>query len=287
MTMNVERICDALGAEVTGIDLSRPPADAAIEAIRQALGEHLVLVFRGQELSAPEQIAFSRRFGDLVRRIRDDFLHPDYPDVLVLSNRKEKGEFVGATPAYAGFTWHGDLTYAERPSMGSMLHALEAPADGGDTAFANMYTAYETLPEETRRRIAALKAIHVRDRRKNPRAQLTADFDRDADEYYGVPVPDSVHPMVRTHPESGRKALFVSPRFTVAIEGLEDAEAQPLLDQLFAHQRRPEFIYRHKWRLGDLVFWDNRCTIHKALGGIEAPGIRHLHRTSIAGDAPF
>jgi taurine dioxygenase len=93
--------------------------------------------------------------------------------------------------------------------------------------------------------------------------------------------------MVRTHPESGRQALFVSPRFTVAIEGLEDAKAQPLLDELFAHQRRPEFIYRHKWRLGDLVFWDNRCTIHIALGGIEPPGIRHLHRTSIAGDAPF
>lgn len=285
--MRVERICDALGAEVTGIDLSRPLDDAAIEAIRQALREHLVLVFRGQKLSAPEQIAFSRRFGDLVRRIRDDFLHPDYPDVLVLSNRKEKGEYVGATPAYAGFTWHADLTYAERPSMGSMLHALEAPAKGGDTAFANMYTAYETLPGETRRKLAGLKAIHVRDRRKNPRAQLTADFDRDADEYYGVPVPDSLHPMVRTHPESGRKALFVSPRFTVAIEGLDDEEAQPLLDELFAHQRRPEFIYRHKWRLGDLVFWDNRCTIHKALGGIEPPGIRHLHRTSIAGDAPF
>ncbi|MCH7710688.1 MAG: TauD/TfdA family dioxygenase [Proteobacteria bacterium] len=287
MTMRVERICDALGAEVTGIDLARPPDDAAIEAIRQALGEHLVLVFRGQKLSAPEQIAFSRRFGDLVRRIRDDFLHPQFPDVLVLSNRKEKGEYVGATPAYAGFTWHSDLTYAERPSMGSMLHALEAPGEGGDTAFANMYTAYETLPEETRLRIAGLKAIHARDRRKNPRAQSTEDFDRDADEYYGVPAPDSVHPMVRTHPESGRQALFVSPRFTIAIEGLEDAEAQPLLDQLFAHQRRPEFIYRHKWRLGDLVFWDNRCTIHIALGGIEPPGIRHLHRTSIAGDAPF
>ena len=287
MAMRVERICDALGAEVTGIDLSRPPADAAIAAIRQALLEHLVLVFPGQKLSAPEQIAFSRRFGDLVRRVRDDFLHAEFPDVLVLSNRKEGGEYVGATPAYAGFTWHGDLTYAERPSMGSMLHALEAPGEGGDTAFANMYTAYETLPEETRRRIGGLKAIHVRDRRQNPRAQLTEDFDRDADEYYGVPVPDSVHPMVRTHPESGRKALFVSPRFAVAIEGMDDEEAQPLLDELFAHQRCPEFIYRHQWRQGDLVFWDNRCTIHIALGGIEPPGIRHLHRTSIAGDAPF
>ncbi len=287
MTMTVTPISDALGAEVAGLDLAEEATDATIAAIKGALVEHLVLVFRGQKVSPPQQIAFARRFGDLVRRISGDFLHPEYPDVLVLSNRKVDGKFIGATPVYAGFTWHADLTYAERPSMGSMLHALEAPEEGGDTAFANMYTAYETLPEDTRRRIDGLGAVHVRDRRKNPRAQMTEDFDRDADAYYSIPVPDSVHPMVRTHPEGGRKALFVSPRFAVAIDGMDDAEAQPLLDELFAHQIRPEFIYRHKWRLGDLVFWDNRSTIHLACGGIKPPGIRHLHRTSIAGDVPF
>jgi taurine dioxygenase len=285
--MNVVPLSDALGGEVTGIDLAGPLEDAEIAAIKAALNAHLVLVFRDQSLSPPEQIAFSKRFGDLVRRIRDDFLHKEYPDVLVLSNRKVDGKYVGATEAYAGFTWHADLTYAERPSMGSMLHCLEAPEEGGDTAYANMYTAYETLPEDIRKKIDGLKAIHVRDRRKNPRAQLTEDFDRDADAYYSVPVPDSLHPMVRTHPETGRKALFVTPRFTVAIDGMDDAEAQPLLDELFEHQKRPEFIYRHKWRLGDVVFWDNRSTIHLACGGIVPPGIRHLHRTSIAGDVPF
>ncbi|MEE8516655.1 MAG: TauD/TfdA family dioxygenase [Alphaproteobacteria bacterium] len=287
MTMTVTPISDALGAEVAGLDLAGEVPDATIAAIRDALAEHLVLVFRDQKLSPPHQIAFTRRFGDPVRRISGDFLHPEYPDVLVLSNRKVDGKHVGATPVYAGFTWHADLTYAERPSMGSMLHALEVPEAGGDTAFANMYTAYETLPADTRRRIGGLGAIHVRDRRKNPRAQLTEEFDRDADEYYGIPVPDSVHPMVRTHPETGRKSLFVSPRFAVAIDGMDDAEAQPLLDELYAHQKRPEFIYRHKWLLGDLVFWDNRRTIHLACGGIKPPGIRHLHRTSIAGDVPF
>ncbi len=287
MNMTVTPISDALGAEVIGPDLAGEISDATIAAINDALLKHLVLVFRGQKLSPPEQIAFARRFGDLVRRISGDFLHPEYPDVLILSNRKVDGKYVGATPVYAGSIWHADLTYAECPSMGSMLHALEAPEEGGDTAFANMYTAYDTLPEDTRRLIDGLGAVHVRDRRKNPRAQLTEDFDRDVEAYYSIPVPDSVHPMVRTHPETGRKALFVSPRFAVTIDGMDDAEAQPLLDELYAHQIRPEFIYRHKWRLGDVVFWDNRSTIHLSCGGIKPPGIRHLHRTSIAGDVPY
>ncbi len=288
--MTVTPISDALGAEITGVDLSDSPNDATIAAINQALLDHLVLVIRGQDLSPPAQIAFARHWGDLVRRIATDFLHPEYPDVLVLSNRKVDGKYEGATQAYAGFTWHQDLTYAERPSMGSMLHALEVPEEGGDTAFANMYTAYETLPADIRAKIDGLKALHIRDRRKNPRAGIS-DLDRDEfrhdiDKYFDIPAPDSVHPMVRTHPETGRKALFVSPRFTVAIEGMDDKIAQPLLDLLFTHQIRKELIYRHKWRLGDVVFWDNRCTIHLACGGIVAPGIRHLHRTSIAGDVP-
>ena len=287
MTMTITPISDALGAEVIGINLTDEVTDATIASINDALLEHLVLVFRDQKLSPPEQIAFASRFGDLVRRISGDFLHPEYPDVLILSNRKVDGKFIGATPVYAGSIWHADLTYAERPSKGSMLHALEVADEGGDTAFANMYTAYDTLPEDTRRRIDGLGAIHVRDRRKNPRAQLTEEFDRDVDAYYSIPVPDSVHPMVRTHPETGRKALFVSPRFAVTIDGMDDAEAQPLLDELYEHQIRPEFIYRHKWRLGDLVFWDNRSTIHISCGGIKPPGIRHLHRTSIGGDVPF
>ena len=284
---NVRRLSEPLAAEITGIDLSANVSDDLIDQLKIALREHLVLVIRDQHLSPPEQVAFSRRFGDLVRRIKGDFLHPEFPDVLVLSNRKENGAYVGATTEYAGFTWHADLTYAERPSMGSMLHALEVPEEGGDTAFANMYLAYETLPEETRRKIEDLKAIHERDRRRNPRAQLTDKFDRDANAYYNLDIPERLHPMVRTHPETGRKALFVSPRFVIGIDGMPDSEAQPLLDELFEHQRRPEFIYRHKWRLGDLVFWDNRCTIHLACGGIKPPGIRHLHRTSIAGDVPY
>lgn len=277
----------ALGREITGVRLATDLADATIAALRCELAENCILVFRDQVLSPPEQVGFTQRFGSLVRRIKGDFLHPDYPDILVLSNRQENGRTVGATTDMAGFTWHADLTYAARPSLGSMLHALEVPKEGGDTAFANMYRAWDELPASTKARIEGRRAIHMRDRRKNPRAAVKAAFAERADAYYGIDVPDAVHPMVRTHPETGRKALFVSPRFTVAIEDMPDAEAQPLLDELFEHQKQPRFVYRHKWRLGDLVFWDNRATIHLACGGIVPPGIRHLHRTSIAGDVPY
>lgn len=286
--IKIAPLTPAIGAEITGIDVAKATKDD-IATLHKALLDHCVIVIRGQKLSPPEQIAFTQNWGPLVRRIAPDFLHKEYPDVLVLSNRVVAGKPAGATEAYAGFTWHADLTYAECPSMGSMLHALEVPEEGGDTAFSNMYLAYETLPEDTRKRIDGLKAIHIRDRRKNPRAKITKKdgFNHDIDKYFDIKVPDSVHPVVRTHPETGRKALFVSPRFTVAIENMDDTEAQPLLDELFEHQRKREFMYRHKWRLGDLVFWDNRCTIHLACGGIVPPGIRHLHRTSLAGDKPF
>ncbi|MFM1814111.1 MAG: hypothetical protein RLZ98_806 [Pseudomonadota bacterium] len=284
---DLKKLTPAIGAEIRGVDLSSDVSDALVAAIEQALLDNLVLVIRDQKLSPPDQIAFTSRYGELVRRIKGDFLHPVYPDVLVLSNRMEKGKPVGATTEYAGFTWHADLTYAERPSMGSMLHALEVPEEGGDTAWCNMYLAYETLPEATRSKIDNLNAIHERDRRKNPRAGLTDNFNLDVNAYYDLNIPPRLHPMVRTHPKTGRKALFVSPRFTIGIHNMPDSEAQPLLDELFEHQRKPEFMYRHKWRLGDLVFWDNRCTIHLACGGIKEPGIRHLHRTSIAGDVPY
>lgn len=285
--MKVTPLTPLIGGEITGIDV-RDADKALVDAVHKALLDHGVVVIRDQHLSPPEQIAFTENWGPLVRRINPTFLHKEYPDVLVLSNRMVGGKPAGATEAYAGFTWHADLTYAERPSMGSMLHALEVPEEGGDTAFANMYAAHDALPEATKKKIANLKALHIRDRRKNPRAQITKKdgFKHDIDKYFDMPVPDSVHPMVTTHPETGRKVLFVNPRFAVAIEGMDDAEAQPLLDELFEHQIRAKFIYRHKWRLGDLVFWDNRSTIHLACGGIKAPGVRHLHRTSIAGEVP-
>tara|TARA_Y100001934_G_scaffold218589_1_gene259739 strand:- start:2869 stop:3726 length:858 start_codon:yes stop_codon:yes gene_type:complete len=285
--MTISPYPKALGAEITGVRLSSSCDDELIVAIKSALHEHLVLVFRDQSLEPGEQVAFSERFGKLVVRVSGEFLHPDYPPVLILSNRIIDGKAEGATDAYAGSHWHSDLTYAEKPSFGSMLHAIEVAEDGGDTAWANMYAAYDALPEGVKTRIDSLKAIHVRDRRRNPRAGVSNTLDRDVNEYYDIKVPDSLHPMVRTHPITGQKALYVSPRFTVAIDGIDNIEGQRLLDELFEHQKKPEFIYKHKWEVGDLVFWDNSATIHLACGGLKPYDIRKLHRTSIAGTIPY
>ena len=287
MSMTISPYPKALGAEITGVRLSSSCDDELIVAIKSALHEHLVLVFRDQSLEPGEQVAFSERFGKLVVRVSGEFLHPDYPPVLILSNRIIDGKAEGATDAYAGSHWHSDLTYAEKPSFGSMLHAIEVAEDGGDTAWANMYAAYDALPEGVKTRIDSLKAIHVRDRRRNPRAGVSNTSDRDVNEYYDIKVPDSLHPMVRTHPITGQKALYVSPRFTVAIDGIDNIEGQRLLDELFEHQKKPEFIYKHKWEVGDLVFWDNSATIHLACGGLKPYDIRKLHRTSIAGTIPY
>ncbi|MBD21403.1 MAG: hypothetical protein CMM37_10220 [Rhodospirillaceae bacterium] len=287
MSITISPYPKALGAEITGVRLSSSCDDELIAAIKSALHEHLVLVFRDQSLEPGEQVAFSERFGKLVVRVSGEFLHPEYPPILILSNRIIDGKAEGATDAYAGSHWHSDLTYAQKPSFGSMLHAIEVAKEGGDTAWANMYAAFAALPEDTKMRIGNLKAIHIRDRRKNPRAGISDTFDRDVNEYYDIKVPDSLHPMVRTHPITGQKSLYVSPRFTVAIDGIDNIEGQRLLDELFEHQKKPEFIYQHKWEVGDLVFWDNSATIHLACGGLKPYDIRKLHRTSIAGSIPY
>ncbi len=285
MPMTVNPLSDALGAEITGIDLAQPVDDAAFEEIRGVFHDRQVIVFRGQKLDPERQIAFSRRFGDLEIHISREYLLDGHPEILVLSNRQEDGRYIGLLQG--GKDWHSDLSYLQAPSMASMLHALEIPAEGGDTEWANMYAAYDTLPAATRDRIHGLRAIHSFDRRRNPRVTIPIQYKGNADGAYDRSPPDVYHPIARTHPATGRKALFVSPRFTIGIQDMDDGEAQPLLDELFEHAIRREFIYHHKWRLGDLLLWDNRCLLHLACGGIKEPGIRHMHRTTLSGDVPY
>jgi len=283
--MQINPLSDALGAEVVGLDVVDID-DATLRTVRKAWLDHLVLVFRDQKLTPERHIAFSRGFGELEVHIATDHLLDGYPEIMMVSNKKENGRYIGAVSA--GDYWHSDLSCKALPSMGSLLYALELPSVGGDTAFANQYTAYETLPEATKRRIAGLRGVHTFNRMRNPRVEVPEMHRGDAHIRYGERAPDDgVHPIVRTHPETGRKALYVSPRFTVGIEGMEDEEAQPLLDDLFEHQDNKSLKYRHKWRLGDLVMWDNRCTTHFACRGFPENEIRHMHRTTIAGDMPF
>ena len=283
--MQVNRLSDALGAEVVGIDVGEP-ASYDFQTVWRAYLDHQVLVFRDQHLAPEAQIAFSRRFGELEVHLSADHLHPDHPEILLVSTKKENGRHIGAVSA--GDYWHSDLSCQARPTNHSLLYALEMPAIGGDTEWANMYAAYEALPAETRRRLEGLRAIHTFNRMRNPRVAVPAVHAGDAKMRYGDRAPpDAVHPIVRTHPDTGRKALYVSPRFTIGIAGLADDDAQPLLDELFAHQIRRDFIYHHEWAVGDLVLWDNRCTIHYACRGFPPGAIRHLHRTSVMGDVPF
>lgn len=282
-TFEIRPLPGPLGAEVIGLDLRRPLADADFRRIHRAHLDHHVLVFREQHISPDEQVDFSRRFGPLQIHVLNQFALPGHPEVLIVSNIKEGGRPIGLGDA--GHFWHSDLSYVEKPSLGSMLHAQELPAEGGDTLFANQHAAYDALPDKLKRRIADLDAEHSylckyeELRARSPwRPKLTPE--------QIAKVQPKVHPVVRTHPETGRKALFVSEHFTTRVVGLPEDESRALLDELFAHSIRPEFVYRHVWQPHDMVFWDNRSVTHLAAGTPDHLR-RKLYRTTIEGDAPF
>lgn len=272
-----------LGAEIIGLDLGRELDDTDFSRVRKAHLDHHVLVFRDQRITAQQHIAFSRRFGKLMIHVLHQFHLPGHPEILTVSNIVEDGRPIGLGDA--GKYWHSDISYKKVPSLGSLLHAQELPSRGGDTLFADMHRAWETLPAHLRRAVEGRFAVHsylakYADMQKegNWRPVLTAQ--------QLAQVGEVLHPVVRTHPETGRKALFVSEGFTTRIEGLPEEESRQVLQELFAHSIRPEHIYRHRWRAHDLVFWDNRCVIHLA-AGCPAHLRRKLYRTTVEGDMPF
>jgi len=267
-------------AEVRDVDLSAPIDDAAIAELRAALNRHSILVFCDQRIDNAQHIAFSRRFGDLEIHTVTQYLLPDHPEIIALANRGEKG----TTPIdNGGAYWHTDISYKARPPMGSLLYALEVPPRDGDTLYADMCAAYEALPGAMKQRLTGLRAVHryadrfARMAKGGKRPALSAE--------QLAEIPDVTHPIVRTHPESGRKALYVNEGFTVAVVGMEPDEGRALLDELNAHAAQPQFVYTHRWRVNDLVFWDNRTTMHRATD-YDTRYARTMHRTTIAGDTP-
>lgn len=272
-----------LGAEVLGLDLSRPLADDDFARIHRAHLDHHVLVFRDLRITPQQQVDFSRRFGPLQIHVLRQFQLPGHPEILVVSNIKENGQPIGLGDA--GHYWHSDLSYKELPSLGSMLHAQELPSEGGDTLFANQHLAWERLPAALKNTVASLKAEHhylakyAELQQRNPwRPNLTPEQIAE--------VKPVVHPVVRTHPETGRKALFVSEHFTTRIVDVPEDESRALLDELFRLTTLPELVYRHQWQPHDMVFWDNRSVTHLAAGCPDHLR-RRLNRTTIEGDAPF
>ncbi|QSI29001.1 TauD/TfdA family dioxygenase [Variovorax sp. RKNM96] len=272
-----------VGAEIIGLDISKPINEEDFTRIHRAHLDHHVLVFRDQQITPQAHIDFSRRFGPLEIHVLHQFQLKNHPEILIVSNIKENGEPIGLGDA--GVYWHSDISYKPHPSLGSLLHAQELPSEGGDTLFADQHLAWEALPADLQQRILPLKAEHSylakyeELRAKNPwRPKLSqAQIDQ---------VAPAVQPVVRTHPETGRKALFVSEHFTTRIVGLPQDESDALLAELFAHSVKPEFVYRHTWAPHDLVFWDNRSLMHLAAGTPDHLR-RRLNRTTIVGDTPF
>jgi len=282
-TLEVRRLDAPLGAEVTGLDLHGRLSGADFARIHRAHLDHHVLVFRGQRITPQQQIDFSRRFGPLQIHVLHQFQLPGHPEILVVSNIVENGKPIGLGDA--GHYWHSDLSYVPQPSLGSMLHAQELPAEGGDTLFADMHLAWDTLPAALKRAVEGRQAEHSylakyeELRRRSPwRPKLS-------DEQVAQVKP-VLHPVVRTHPETGRKALFVNEHFTTRIDGLPEDESRKLLAQLFAHSVQPGHVYRHRWQPHDMVFWDNRSVMHLAAGCPDHLR-RRLNRTTIEGDLPF
>jgi taurine dioxygenase len=269
----VRPMAGALCAEIEGVDLSRPLAAPVVAAIRVALLEHLVMFIRGQQLTPPQQLAFARAFGEPIEYPQLKGL-PECPLITpVVKLEHERMNFGGV--------WHSDTTYLERPPMGSMLYALEVPPQGGDTLFANQYLAYEALSAGLKQALAGLVGVNTST--KAAASKTREDRMRAAGEE--LKVLSGEHPVVRTHPETGRKALYVNVGHTAAFKGWSEEESRPLLEYLFAHQVQPEFTCRFRWQPGSLAFWDNRCTQHNPVNDYH--GFRRvMHRVTLAGDVP-
>jgi taurine dioxygenase len=284
----------ALGADIDGVDLARPLPPPVVEAIKQAWADHLVLRFRGQHLDDDQLMRFSALFGELdlapviaAARVKvpgeDRYVESaleGHRYVSIISNIIENGIAIGALGAYESI-WHTDMSFNPEPPMGSALYALEVPPAGGDTGFANMYLAFDTLPEDLRRQVEGRLCRH--DSSRNSAGELRRGQPEVSDPRAA---PGADHPIIRTHPVTGRKALFLGRRRNAYIQGLDLADSEALLDALWAHATRPALTWYQQWRVGDLVMWDNRCVLHRR-DEFDPNARRLMHRTQIKGDRPF
>jgi taurine dioxygenase len=260
MPLEIRPLSPALGAEIFGVDLREELSAETVAKIIDAWHEHLVLLFKNQDLSEDDQIRFARHFGALQKRTRpaeaiNEYGHTKYPELTMLvSNIRENGKLIGSLPD-GEMHFHSDQCYLEKPATGTFLYAIEVPSQGGDTLFLNMYKAYETLPADIKARIDGRKALNAYLYDSTTRAVNGTKVDFTAHPHY-------VQPIVRTHPATKRKALYVNRLMTFTVEGLDDEDGSALLNTLFDHMERDQFIYAHHWRVGDLLLWDNRCSSH-------------------------
>ena len=284
MTLEIRTFGPPLGAEIIGLDCAGNPSDGTIGEVEKAWHDHLVVLFRGQRLEDDRLMAFSHRFGALEMAPPNSTGRPwiaEHPEINVVTNIRVGGELVGNGGAEE-MSWHSDLGYIAVPPSASLLYCLECPPTGGNTYFANMYLAYETLPPEIRSAIAGRTAIH--DVSTNSTGVLRHGYERVSDPREA---PGCRHPLVRIHPRTGRPALFLCRRLNGYIVGLPLDESEDLLDRLWRHATRDELTWRHEWKPDDLVMWDNRCVLHRR-DGFDDNFTRLMHRTQIKGtEAPI
>jgi taurine dioxygenase len=272
--IEVRPIAGSIGAEIHNVDISQELDDGTVRDIRKALLDHCVIFFRGQKLDVARHKAFTRRFGEI-------FIHPNYKgmqaDPEIIQIVREPGD-----KKIVGEDWHADTTMMPEPPMGAILYAIEVPPYGGDTLFANQYQAYEALSDGMKNLLSGLRAVHsdrlVAGPQANKNAHRATKVREDADWRETI----GVHPVVATHPETGRKLLYVNASYTVGFEGMTEAESRPLLDHLLDHGHRPEFTCRFRWATGSIAFWDNRVCKHLAIHDA-GPFRRVMRRTQIAG----
>jgi alpha-ketoglutarate-dependent taurine dioxygenase len=271
----------ALGAEIRGVDLAQPLDAATFAAIEEAYGIHGVIFMRDQKMSPAQQVAFTRRFGEIEFNVFGErWSVPGSPEIVVLSNITDNGRPTGIRRA--GENWHSDMCYTARPPRGTMLYALEVPTlfdlTLGDTEFASTAAAWEALPEAIRRRLDGRRATFDFRGRKRSFPPTQAEIDR---------YPPVRHPIVRTHPQTGRKCLYVMRDDCTGIDGLEADDAEALIAALADHIVKPAFVYRHTWRPGDLLMWDNCLVQHRAIQDYDMPQRRLMHRTTMGGAVPI
>jgi taurine dioxygenase len=277
MALQITPLSDALGAEVIGVDLTKPVTDDDLTAMKDAFAEHLVLVIRDQHLSPAQYIAAANLFGNPMRQYFSDMLMEDHPEISVIDSREAPILPNGEPRLVGSGAWHTDHTNTPKPPDATLLYAIQLPSTGGDTGFANMRKAYALLPEEERARLAPMKTV-------NTLVEVPDYVNEEDAEAYSRPC---IHPLIRTHPVTGEKAIWSGTVKVERIEGMEPEESRAFLNELLARVIQPDVIYRHKWKPGDLVIWDNRATMHMAFRDYDHMEGRITQRILLEGDVPF
>ena len=278
MALKLRKLSYPLGAEICDVDVAKPMSEQSFGEIYRAFLDNGILLFRNQDITREQHIEFSRRFGELDRHEslpRDR--HPKYRELLMVTN-EPKADGSPSDTKYTGRQWHSDMSFTTEPSLGSLLKSYAVPEVGGDTLFANMYMAYDELSDGMKKLIANLHGIHMSGTRKLANDNTGIDRMQEQKKLN----PPVAQPVVRVHPETGRKALYIGEKVK-RFDGMTDEESRPLIDYLVRHATKPEYVYRHMWRKNDILVWDNRCTMHQALGDFDETQLRHMERTTVLG----